>query len=87
MRSFFNTKLSVVALLALASIAAAPGCASPTEENDNDISEDNVKASADASRLVDIPFYFGVPKSVVTQEVNRRAYSYPTVWQPTQLDE
>ncbi|MBS2012259.1 MAG: hypothetical protein JST00_05205 [Deltaproteobacteria bacterium] len=87
MRSPLRSKLSLVALslLALGSIAAAPGCAAPTEEagneTDPDVSEDNVKVSADANRLLDVPFYFGVPKSAVTTEINRRAYSYPTVWQ------
>jgi len=81
-----STLSFLAGLLALASIAAAPGCASPTEEsseNDPDVSEDNVKASADANRLLDVPFYFGVPKSAVNTEINRRAYSYPTVWQPS----
>ncbi len=74
---------SLVALLAFATLTAAPGCASPTDDGKDDegSSENGVKASGDANRLLDIPFYFGVPKGVVTTEINRRAYSYPTVWQ------
>jgi len=76
-RLFAHAALPFVALLAL---AVGSGCAAPTEEGGAEASEDGVTASRDEARLLDIPFYFSVPKSAVTTEINRRGYSYPTVW-------
>ncbi len=77
-RSLFS--LRALSLLALLSLTAAAGCAAPTDEGDAAASGDAVTSSADANKLLDVPFYFSVPKSALTTEVNRRAYSYPTVW-------
>ncbi len=71
---------SLVALLALAAPAFGAGCASPEGEEDIDSGEQHVTVSRDESRLVDIPFYFAVPKSAVKTEINRRGYAYPTIW-------
>jgi len=72
-----------LSLLALLSLAAAPGCAAETDDTAAEAADQGVTASRDEGRLLDVPFYFSVPKSVVTTEVNRRAYAYPTVWNPS----
>jgi hypothetical protein len=36
--------------------------------------------SSDPNRLLDMPFYFSVPKTAVTAPVDRTKYPYPTVW-------
>lgn len=36
--------------------------------------------SADPNRLLDVPFYFSVPKTAVTATIDRAKYPYPTVW-------
>lgn len=74
------SSLKAFSFLALLTLTAATGCAAPTDEADAEASQDAVTSSPDASKLLDVPFYFSVPKSAVTTEVNRRAYSYPTVW-------
>ncbi len=74
------SSLHAFSVLALLSLTAAAGCAAPTEEGDAEASGDAVTSSSDANKLLDIPFYFSVPKTAITTEVNRRAYSYPTVW-------
>lgn len=74
---------SLLALLSVSSLTAAAGCAAEADEAEADSSQDAVTSSPDSNRLLDVPFYFSVPKSAVTTEVNRRAYSYPTVWNPS----
>lgn len=79
------SSLSPVALLghlAVAALGAVVGCAAPADDSTG-ASSDAVTTSTDASRLVDIPFYFSVPKTAITTEINRRGYSYPTVWNPS----
>jgi hypothetical protein len=73
---------SFLALLSLAT-ASAMGCAAPADESDGESSQDAITSSPDESRLLDVPFYFSVPKGAITTEVNRKAYSYPTVWNPS----
>ena len=63
------SRLSLVAHLTIASVAALgtiAGCAAPTDDPNAESSSDAVTSSANASRLVDIPFYFSVPKTAVT---------------------
>jgi hypothetical protein len=36
--------------------------------------------STDPNRLLDVPFYFSVPKSAVTTTLDRQGYPYPTLW-------
>jgi hypothetical protein len=81
--------LALAALVALSSSLAA--CAAPTEEEDGAASgEDAVVEtegkpviSGDANRLVDVPFYFTIPKEASNLPLNRRGYSYPTLWNPS----
>jgi hypothetical protein len=75
--------LKAFSFLALLSLAAAAGCAAPSDEADAEASQDAVTSSPDATKLLDVPFYFSVPKTAITTEVNRRSYSYPTVWNPS----
>jgi hypothetical protein len=77
------SRLSLVAHLAVAALGVVAGCAAPTDDPNAESSQDAVTASANATRLVDLPFYFSVPKTAITTEINRRAYSYPTVWNPS----
>ena len=72
--------LKAFSFLALLSLAAASGCAAPTDDADAESSQDAVTSSPDSNKLLDVPFYFSVPKTAITTEVNRAAYSYPTVW-------
>ena len=48
-------------------------------DQDGDGKADGI-SSTDPSRLFDTPFYFSVPKSVVTTPLQRARYPYPTVW-------
>src|SRR5690606_7683417 len=60
------------------------GCA--TDEGDvddyvrEDIGKGDAATSSDPNRLIDVPFYFSVPKTASTLPLNRPAYPYPTVW-------
>jgi len=61
------------------------GCADAGEDPDDlDDVDGNGKAdgisSTSAERLLDAPFYFGVPKAAVTAKLERTRYPYPTVW-------
>jgi hypothetical protein len=79
--------IALAALFALSSSA----CAAPSEEDDGTESgsdavveaEGKPVMSGDANRLVDVPFYFTVPKDATSVELNRRGYSYPTLWNPS----
>lgn len=81
--------LALAALMALSSSVAA--CAAPAEEEDGTESgEDAVVEvegkpviSGDANRLIDVPFYFSVPKEASSLPLNRRGYTYPTLWNPS----
>jgi hypothetical protein len=71
-------------LLLLALQPALIGCA--TDEPDADQldvdgeGKGDAATSSDPNRLLDVPFYFSLPKSVVTTTLNRSGYPYPTVW-------
>jgi hypothetical protein len=44
--------------------------------------------SAESDRILDVPFYFGMPKAAITTPLNRPAYPYPTVWnRSTEVEE
>lgn len=75
--------LQAFSFLALLSLTAAAGCAAPTDDADAESTQDAVTSSPDSAKLLDVPFYFSVPKAAITTEVNRAAYSYPTVWNPS----
>jgi len=72
--------LSLLALLAVTASTFGVGCAAPAGEEEVESGDQHVTVSRDESKLLDIPFYFAVPKTVVKTEINRRGYSYPTVW-------
>jgi hypothetical protein len=85
-------KLSLVSssplLLALLSSLALVACTGETGDDAESGSDAVVESegkpvmSADPNRLIDIPFYFSVPKSAVADSVplNRKGYTYPTLW-------
>ena len=70
---------SFAAVLALATAAFTQGCAASGPE---DVIEGNgaLSASSAGDKLLDVPFYFSVPKQEVSVALNKTAYSYPTVW-------
>jgi hypothetical protein len=76
-------------LVALAStVALTQGCAADDEQGEGE--EDGATAlatSQSADKLLDIPFYFSVPKSAVTTPLNRNDYPYPTVWNPSEVND
>src|SRR5688572_15438577 len=71
-------------LLLLALQPALIGCAVDEPEADQlDVDgegKEDAATSSDPNRLLDVPFYFSMPKGVVTTTLNRAAYPYPTVW-------
>ncbi len=76
------------ALLLLSSVfALAQGCAAEQGEDDNatdpEVGTDAITTSRSNDRLLDTPFYFSVPKSSVDVPLNRQAYPYPTLWNPS----
>jgi hypothetical protein len=65
-------------------LALAQGCAAQDEDvSDSEVGTDALTSSSSADRLLDVPFYFGVPKSAVSVALRRGDYSYPTVWNPS----
>lgn len=75
-----RARFSFVALLAL---ATASGCAAEAEDTDQGGSADAVRASTAPDAILDVPFYFGVPKTAIDVELNRQGYAYPTIWNPS----
>ncbi|MBX3228951.1 MAG: hypothetical protein KIT84_41530 [Labilithrix sp.] len=74
-------------LLGLASLLLVAGCAAETDETSAEGSEEAI-TSASQDKVLDVPFYFSVPKSAITTPLNRSAYPYPTVWNPsTEVEE
>lgn len=77
-----SSSLGPVALLSLLSLALGAGCAaeSGADENAAESGDAITSSKASADHVLDVPFYFSVPKSAVTMPVDRSAYPYPTVW-------
>ena len=68
-------------LLALSSPLGA--CATDDEADVLDVDGDGKAdgaTSTDPNRLLDVPFYFSVPKTAVTTTLDRARYPYPTLW-------
>ena len=76
-----GTLATVLALAA--TVVSTQGCASAS--GSEDVSEGNADLSSSVAgdRFLDVPFYFSLPKSEVTIPLNRNAYSYPTLWNPS----
>ncbi len=75
--------LLVLALQPL--VVAAFGCATDEGDVDDDYVREDVgkgdsATSSDPNRLIDVPFYFSVPKTASALPLNRSAYPYPTIW-------
>lgn len=75
-------KYAALFLLALGQSLVA--CA--TDDGDDDQvdvdgeGKGDAATSSDPNRLLDVPFYFSVPKTAVTATLDRSKYPYPTVW-------
>jgi hypothetical protein len=75
------SSLGPVALLSLLSLAVGAGCAAENGAEESAASDDAITSSAASpDKVLDVPFYFSVPKSAVTTPIDRSAYPYPTVW-------
>ncbi len=78
-------------LSSLPSLAALPflflACAAEHQAPDDRDPFGSGKAdsvdSQSPDRVVDIPYYFSMPKSAVSVELDRQAYPQPTVWNPS----
>ena len=81
-------RLSALPCLALLAV----GCADldDSEYDDGDIygsgTADSVRSEL-PDRLVDVPFYFSMPKQAVTTPLDRPDYPQPTVWNPSDSGE
>lgn len=67
----------------VASTALVAGCSS--EGASDDESNDAVVGGPTATAVVDVPFYFGVPKSSMNRMTAdmRKKHSFPTAWNPS----
>lgn len=75
------SSLGPVALLSLLTLVAGAGCAVENGSEETAGQDDAISsASASADKVLDVPFYFSVPKSAITAPIDRAAYPYPTVW-------
>jgi hypothetical protein len=76
-----TTALGLLALLSLA--CACSGEADPGP----DTNAGAVTTSRSDDHLIEVPFYFAVPKASVNVTLNRDGYSFPTMWNPsTEVD-
>ena len=50
------------------------------QDGTGDIGKGDGATSSDPNRLLDVPFYFAVPKSVIATQLDRARYPYPTLW-------
>lgn len=78
------TKLrSTLLLLALGNLAVT-GCVTDGAQAPDQVDQDGGKGdgyiSSDPTKLADVPFYFSVPKTVITTPLARSQYPYPTLW-------
>ena len=90
MRGFAGLSVRLPLLAVLVAASSLMACSAETTTEDGEDAEDAlVEAegkpviSAATNRLVDVPFYFTIPKDAVSLPINRRGYSYPTVWNPS----
>ena len=71
-------------LFALALLSLAASCATDEPDQYDDVDGSGGKedgaTSTDPNRLLDIPFYFAVPKTAITAPIDRARYPYPTLW-------
>lgn len=73
-------RISSLGPLALLTLLVGTGCAAENGADDTVESVDALTSSAAADKVLDVPFYFAVPKAAVTTSIDRSAYPYPTVW-------
>ena len=76
-------RLATLGFLASA-FALTQGCAADSAEDaEGGEASGSAVSSPSTSRMLDVPFYFGVPKSAVTLPINKAGYTYPTLWTPS----
>lgn len=64
-----------LAFAATLALSVAAGCSA------DDAAAENVEDySSDPNALLDVPFYFAMPKSALSGPLERNKYSYPTLW-------
>jgi hypothetical protein len=61
------------------------GCVDSEADYQGDTGKED-GASSDPDRLIDVPFYFSVPKDAVTATLDRAKYPFPTLWNPSEHD-
>ncbi len=71
--------LTALVVLAATSVVA---CSNAAEEDESEGTEDAITMSTRDNALIDVPFYFAMPKSALSGPLNRQGYSYPTLWNP-----
>ncbi|MFO0738665.1 MAG: hypothetical protein U0270_22400 [Labilithrix sp.] len=74
-------RISSLATVALLSLLVGAGCAAENGAEDSAAQDDAISSSAASpDKVLNVPFYFSVPKAAITTPVDRSAYPYPTVW-------
>src|SRR5687768_7220423 len=74
-----HTALAALVCLAVTSTLA---CSQVESEEEAEGSEDAITMSQSENALIDVPFYFAMPKTALSGPLNRRGYSYSTLWNP-----
>lgn len=83
MSSALFRKLGLASVLAL--VASSAACAAPTDDSEAEeaaVDEGEIRVSTNDNALIDVPFYFAMPKSSLSGPLNRRGYTYSTLWNP-----
>src|ERR1043165_3158281 len=84
MRSIHARGLLVLLALQPALVACATDEDAPDQLDQDGEGKGDAATSSDPNRLIDVPFYFSTPKTAVTLPLDRNAYPYPTLWNPSQ---
>jgi hypothetical protein len=73
----------LAALPLLISCAADEGYTPLSGGDEYGSGKSDAVSSESPDRLVDVPYYFAMPKSAISVELNRPEYPQPTLWNPT----
>ena len=83
MRILDARRLLVLLALQPALVACATDEDAPDQVDQDGEGKGDAATSSDPNRLLDVPFYFSAPKTAVSVAINRQAFPYPTVWNPS----
>src|SRR5688572_14124260 len=75
-------RLRFVALAALTLSTSVLACSNAESEGNEAEDSDDITMSNKDNALIDVPFYFAMPKSALSGPLNRSGYSYATLWNP-----